>query len=323
MTTTTESRNDKKSSASKRRGLPSKVRMRHSHHFVEELAARSEQSVGRLIAISSIEPDPKQPRGNMGDLSELTESIKAKGVLEPILVRKLERQDVDPGEGASSESGPRVEEGAAAYRIISGERRYRSAMAAGLIEIPAIEMSVTEDEALEIALIENLQRKDLTPFEEAEGYRRLAEAFEYTHERISESVGKSRVSVTESLALLQMPARVRDVVEALGIRSKSILLEVMKLDDEDEMIRLLEKTQTLGLNRADLRQEVKRARGNPARKPKKPYTFSFKAPDKRFSLSLRFRQSTVDHDDLIGALEEILNELRGLEEADRRRILSP
>ncbi len=311
--TTMSGASEKKSS--KRRGLPSKVRMRHSQHFVEELAARSEQSVGRLLAISSIEPDPAQPRGQMGDLTELTESIRSKGVLEPILVRRIE-----PDDEASSETG---ESSSATYRIISGERRFRSAMAAGLIEIPAIEMSVSEDEALEIALIENLQRKDLTPFEEAEGYRRLAEAYDYTHEKISESVGKSRVSVTESLALLQMPARVRDVVEALGIRSKSILLEVMKLEDEDEMIRLLEKTQTLGLNRAELRQEVKRSRKEPRRQKAKPYTFSFKAPDKRFSLSLRFRQSTVDHDDLIGALEEILSELKDLEEADRRRILAP
>ena len=316
MTTMSQQASEKKSS-NKRRGLPSKVRMRHSQHFVEELAARSEQSVGRLLAISSIEPDPKQPRGQMGDLSELTESIKAKGVLEPILVRRLEDGDDAEDDGAAGATAN------ATYRIISGERRFRSAMAAGLIEIPAIEMAVSEDEALEIALIENLQRKDLTPFEEAEGYRRLADAYGYTHERISGSVGKSRVSVTESLALLQMPARVRDVVEALGIRSKSILLEVMKVDDEDEMIRLLEKTQTLGLNRADLRQEVKKSKKAPRNQRSKPYTFSFKAPDKRFSLSLRFRQSTVDHDDLIGALEEILSELKGLEEADRRRILAP
>ncbi len=83
------------------------------------------------------------------------------------------------------------------YRIISGERRFRASQEAGLYEVPVIEMDVSEQEALEIALIENLQRKDLTPFEEAEGYRLLAERHEYTHEEIASAVGKSRTVITE------------------------------------------------------------------------------------------------------------------------------
>ena len=119
-------------------------------------------------------------------------------------------------------------------------------------------MDVTDEEALEIALIENLQRKDLTPFEEAEGYRMLAESHGYTHEEISEAVGKSRTVVTESLSLLQMPPRVRDTVQALGITSKSLLLEVLKAGSEDEMIDLLEEVARRGLNRDDLRQRLRR-----------------------------------------------------------------
>jgi ParB family chromosome partitioning protein len=231
----------------------------------------------------------------MGDLAELVASIRDKGVLEPILIRPL------PGEALSS--------GGAAYRIISGERRYRASQEAGLFEIPAIEMEVDEDEALEIALIENLQRKDLTPFEEAEGYRALAERHGYTHEEISTAVGRSRTVITESLSLLAIPPRVRDTVQALGITSKSLLLEVLKAGEEPAMIGLLEEVATNGLNRDDLRRRL-RSREKAGAGRRKPYTFKFRAPDKTYSLSLTFRQSAVDRTDLIQALEQILAELR-------------
>src|ERR1700753_1127566 len=144
----------------KRGGLPMQVKMRHDNHFVEELAARHETPVGKMVPLSAIEPDPNQPRTSLGDLDDLVASIRSKGVLEPILIRP---RPLTEGNGP------------AAYRIISGERRFRASQEAGLYEVPAIEMDVSEEEALEIALIENLQRKDLTPFEEAEGFRQLAE----------------------------------------------------------------------------------------------------------------------------------------------------
>jgi ParB family chromosome partitioning protein len=266
--------------------------MRHDTHFVEELTARHEVPIGRMIPLSAIEPDPGQPRSTMGDLGDLVASIRDKGVLEPILVR------LRPG-------GP---EGGL-YRIISGERRYRAAQEAGLYEVPAIEMEVSDEEALEIALIENLQRKDLTPFEEAEGYRLLAEAHGYTHEDIAEAVGKARTVITESLSLLQMPAQARDTAQALGLSSKSLLLEVLKAGAEEAMIDLLEEVARRGLNRDDLRQRLRRERGSKSGR-RKPYVFRFKAPDRTFSLSLSFRQSEVDEDDLIRALEQILADLR-------------
>jgi ParB family chromosome partitioning protein len=277
----------------RKRGLPMQVKMRHDTHFVEELAARHEAPVGKMVPLSAIEPDPNQPRSSLGDLDELVASIRAKGVLEPILVRPRPL-----GDGA----GP-------VYRIISGERRFRAAQEAGLYDIPAIEMEVSEEEALEIALIENLQRKDLTPFEEAEGFRQLAERHSYTHEEIAEAVGKSRTVVTESLSLLQMSPRVRDTVLALGISSKSLLLEVGKAGSEQEMIRLLEEVARLGLNRDDLRRRLRH--GDPAKGGRRrPYVFRFKAPDKTFALSLTFRQSEVDKTDLIRALEQILKQLK-------------
>ena len=232
----------------------------------------------------------------MGDLEDLVASIRSKGVLEPILVRPR------PQTVEELLVGP-------AYRIISGERRYRAAQEAGLYEVPAIEMDVSEEEALEIALIENLQRKDLTPFEEAEGFRMLADRHSYTHEEIAEAVGKARTVVTESLSLLQMTPRVRDTVQALGITSKSLLLEVLKAGSEQEMIRLLEEVARLGLNRDDLRRRLRN--NDPGASPRRrPYVFRFKAPDKTFALALTFRQSEVDKTDLIRALEQIIKQLK-------------
>jgi ParB family chromosome partitioning protein len=256
-----------------------------------------------MLALALIEPDPAQPRSEMGDLAELTSSIRDKGVLEPILVR--------PYGGDKS---------ADAYWIVSGERRYQAAIRAGLYDIPVIEMDLEDEEALEIALVENLQRKDLTPFEEGEGYRRLADRYGYTHEQIAEAVGRSRSVVTESLTLLEMPAPVRSVAVALGVLSKSLLLEVLKASgaDEDEMVRLLEEVADQGLSRDDLREAArsrKKSSGTrAAQSRRKPYVFRFKSPDKTYNLALSFRKSTVDRADLIQALEQILAQLQEAKE---------
>jgi ParB family chromosome partitioning protein len=264
-----------------------------------------------MVPLSSIEPDPNQPRTSMGDLDDLVSSIRDKGILEPILLRPL------PGGGGADDDADelgslfgRTETTGPAYRIISGERRYRAAQEAGLYEVPAIVFEVSEEEALEIALIENLQRKDLTPFEEAQGYKALIDRHAYTHEQIAEAVGKARTVITESLSLLQMPARVRQTVQALGIHSRSLLLEVLKADGEDEMLRLLEEVSRQGLNRDDLRRRMRNRERTAGGRRRKPYTFKFRAPDKTYTLSLAFRQSEVDRHDLVRALEQILAELR-------------
>lgn len=280
--------------SSAKRGLPKRVKMRHTSHFVDELTARNDQPVGRVVPLASVIPDPKQPRSTMGELGELAKSIEDKGVLEPILVRP-KPEDVDSR---------------AQLMIISGERRYRAAMQAGLSEIPVIEMEVGDEEALEIALVENLQRKDLTPFEEAEGYKALADRFSYTHEAISTAVGKSRTVVTESMALLQIPRRVREAAQALGIQTKSILLELLKAEDEEEMIQWLEQVSRHGLNRDDLRRQTRSRKKQDGTERRKPYVFSFRPPDKSFSLSLKFRQTSVSQSELITTLEAILEDLR-------------
>jgi ParB family transcriptional regulator, chromosome partitioning protein len=295
---------------SKKRGLPMRVKMRHDNHFVEELTTRHETPIGKMLPLSSIEPDPGQPRTSMGELDDLVSSIRDKGVLEPILLRPLPGAgDADDADELGSLFG-RTEAAGPAYRIISGERRYRAAQEAGLYEVPAIVFEVSEEEALEIALIENLQRKDLTPFEEAQGYKALIDRHAYTHERIAEAVGKARTVITESLSLLQMPAKVRQTVQALGIHSRSLLLEVLKADGEEEMLRAARG----GVPPGPQPRRPAAAHAQPGalrRQPRrKPYTFKFRAPDKTYTLSLAFRQSEVDRHDLVRALEQILAELR-------------
>lgn len=285
-------------SESGKRGLPLRVKMRHEPHFVDELTVRHSEGIGRMELLSTIEPDPDQPRSSMGDLAELVSSVRAKGVLEPILVRPL-----------------REPAGRARYRIISGERRYRAALEAGLEAVPVIEMDVAEEEALEIALVENLQRKDLTPFEEASGYQALGERHGYTHQNIAAAVGRSRTVVTETLHLLVMPPRVRAVVEALGIHSKSLLLAISRAaKSEGDMVRLLEQAAERGLSREDLRGPGRSESAAGGRKKAKPYVFRFRDPGKSFHLSLSFRRSSVDRRDLVAALEEILRQVRGGEE---------
>lgn len=283
-------------------GLPSRVRMRHETHFVEHLEARHGEPVGKQVPIESVEPDPNQPRAVMGDMDDLVQSIGARGILEPILVRRNAATDDD--------EQPHVP-----FRIISGERRFQAARRAGLIEVPVIELDVDDGGALEIALIENLQRKDLTPFEEAEGYRALMDRLGLTQAEVGQRVGKARTVVTEALSLLEIPPRVRDAIQALDISSKTVLREIARLEDEDTMIRAVEQVAEQGLSRDDLREMSRERRASGDRRStssrrSKPHVFRFKAPDKRYSLSVSFRSSTVERNDLIHALEETLNELR-------------
>src|SRR6516225_7421295 len=170
--------------------------MRHDAHYVEQLTSFSGAAVGRMIRLDQIRPNPEQPRKALGDLGELTESVRVKGILEPLLVRFV------PTEGC--------------FHIISGERRYHAARATGLLEVPCIEKTADDAETLEIALIENVQRKDLTPFEEAEGLSRLAEQFEYTHEDMAKKMGRSRSSVSETLTLLDIPEALRKKCVEIG-----------------------------------------------------------------------------------------------------------
>jgi ParB family chromosome partitioning protein len=262
--------------------------MRHDRHYVEELAARSGAPVGRMIAIDRLEPNPQQPRIEIGDLTDLIASIREKGVLEPLLVRP-------------SEVGGR-------FMIISGERRYRAAREAGLRELPCIEMEVDDRAVAEIALIENLQRKDLTPFEEADGFAMLVERFGYTHEEVARKIGKSRSSVTEALSIAGLPSEIRDQCRRADIGSKSLLLQIARQPDDESMKIFIRRVAEQGMTR----DEARRARTDRQARPQ-PYVFRHQPETKEYTLELRFRRSSVSRDEMIVVLEGLLAELRARE----------
>lgn len=277
-----------------KRGLPSGVRMRHDAHYVEELAGHRPTPIGRLIALDQLDPNPEQPRVEIGDLSELTASIQDKGVLEPLLVRP------------SRASGR--------WMIIAGERRWRAARAAGLREVPCIEMEVDDRAVAEIALIENMQRKDLTPWEEADGLAALSQRFGYTHEEVARKVGKSRSTVTEALSIATLPEGIREQCRRADINVKSLLLQVVRQPDEATMQQMVEEISRRGLTRDEARA-VRRARQKlPTREVPSaaatPYTFSYRAPDAKFRLEIHFRGAAVPEGEIIEALKSVLQVLQ-------------
>lgn len=145
------------------------------------------------LPLTDIFPSSYQPRREMNpqQIAELADSIRASGVLQPVLVRRTN----------------------AGFELVAGERRWRAAQKAGLKEIPAIIRQLEDPEALELSLIENIQREDLNPIEEAEGYARLVSEFKHTQESIAKKVGKDRVSVTNTLRLLKLPDEVRREIQ--------------------------------------------------------------------------------------------------------------
>ncbi len=187
------------------------------------------------LRTDSINPNPYQPRRTFNEesLQSLAASIKQNGVLQPILVKK----NIN-GEG---------------YQIVAGERRFRASKIAGLAEIPAIITEVDSKEQLEIAILENVQREDLNPIDEAEGYRRLIDEFHYTQEQLSEILGKSRSHITNMLRLLTLPEKIQNHVRVgditfgharaiIGLEDASKITEriidnSMSVRDTEELVR--------------------------------------------------------------------------------------
>jgi ParB family chromosome partitioning protein len=227
-------------------------------------------------------------RQNLGDLSELIASIREKGVLEPLLVRKV---------------GGR-------YQIVAGERRYRAALDAGLDEVPCIVRDASDAEVMEIALIENLQRKDLTPFEEADGLKALAENYNYTHEMMAQKLGKSRSSVTEILSLTAMPDDVRELCRLADIRSKSVLLQIVRQGDSRKMVLFLERLRDEGTTRAEARRLTRATSGKKSRGRPKNFVFKYEPKGRGIALSLKFKRPEVERAEIIEVLENVLDSLK-------------
>jgi len=265
--------------------------MRHDAHYVEELSQNQPAAVGRMIPVDQIDPNPEQPRVEFGDLSELTASIAEKGVLEPLLVKP------------SRATGR--------WMIIAGERRWRAAQKAGLREVPCVEMEVDDGAVAEIALIENMQRKDLTVWEEADGLLALCERFGYTHEEVARKVGKSRSTVTEALSIAGIPSDVREICRQADVSAKSVLLQIVRQPDEEGMRRLANEITSRGLTRDDAR-EVRRQEMGPRITPElRPYTFKYASPGKEFTLEIRFRRSSADSGDVLEALSQTIQSIEG------------
>jgi ParB family chromosome partitioning protein len=267
--------------------------MRHDTHFVEAITSGRRHGIGRMVEIERVDPNPHQPRKDFGDLADLVQSVKEKGILEPILVR--------------AQAKGRLE-------IIAGERRYQAALRAGLSQVPILEIDVDNRGALEISLIENLQRKDLTSFEEAAAIQRLCEDFSYTHEQVARSLGRSRIAITELLALNRMPAEVQEACRRADIGNKTTLLEIVRQPDTASMLAMVASITEKKLTRDEVR-EAKRRKGQI--KPRaRHYVFNYRPDDRQYSFSLRFRdRKEVDRLELIRTLQSIIEELATEENA--------
>jgi len=272
---------------SKRTGLPKSLDMRHDKHFVELISTRTNGPVTRMIPIENINPNPRQARSELGSMDELMASIKSKGILEPILVRPIENR----------------------YEIIAGERRFVAAKRVGLKEIPCIEMHVEDNEALELALIENLQRKDLDAFEEASGLKALIDIYGYTHAQISEKIGKARSTITEVINLSKIPKGIIELCKKHGIDKRTTLIEIAKLKNFDDMKMLIEEIVNRGLKRIDTRELSKKIKGKKIPRPLH-FVYNYYPQDKKYKLRIEFKKENVTKEEIIDILEKIINKLR-------------
>lgn len=222
-------------------------------------SASQESHAGEDIAslpVDMISPNPDQPRTDIDDdaIAELSDSISKSGLLQPILVRPL-------GEG---------------YQIIAGERRWRASRLAGLTDVPVRVLAVGDTESLELALIENLQREDLNPIEEARGYKRLLTVHQMTQAELADKVSKSRSTITNSLRLLDLPDEIQELVYQ-GALTPGHARAVLSMPDEDGRRRLAEKIIAGGLSVREAESLARLlAAGQSERTPRPPAPKSFK-----------------------------------------------
>ena len=214
-----------------------------------ETGARPLADIGgaRMVAIETLRPSPFQPRRHFGEeeLDSLAQSIREKGIVQPLLVRPVEGGDAD-------------------FELVAGERRWRAAQRAGLHEVPIVIRPLGDSEALEIALVENLQREDLSPLEEAEAYSRLLKDFDRSQADVAAAVGKSRSHVANTLRLLSLPPPVRRHLEegALSAGHARALLAA------PEPAALAAEVVRRGLNVRATEALVRRRAARPPRRPK-------------------------------------------------------
>ncbi len=213
---------------------------------------------GVMLRLSEIEPNRNQPRKEFDEqaLSELADSIREHGVIQPLLVRPLET---------------------GGYQLVAGERRWRAARMVGLAEVPVVIREMSETEVMELALIENLQRQDLNPLEEAAGYRELMTTYGLTQDQVAKRVGKSRSAVANCLRLLHVPEEIHPYLRS-GQLSAGHVKALAGMENQEEMIRLAKNAAEKGLSVRDVERQAAQAAqmdGNGSSKKEKEREPSF------------------------------------------------
>jgi ParB family chromosome partitioning protein len=219
-----------------------------------------------------LRPNKFQPRTQMDDerIEDLSRSIRSNGIIQPIVVRK-----VDNG-----------------YEIIAGERRWRAAQRAGLLKVPVVVRDIPEDRLLAVALIENIQREDLNPIEEASAYRRLADDFHLTQEQIADAVGKDRSSIANYVRLLRLPQEVRANVASNAL-SMGHARALLGLTDEQAQLRLARDVVARGLSVRETEVLIRKATAPADAKPEKAVDVHTRAAEDKLRLALGTRTRIV------------------------------
>ena len=226
----------------------------------------------RALEIDSdlLRPNKFQPRTHIDDarIEDLARSIRTNGVIQPIVVRKVE----------------------GGYEIVAGERRWRASQRAGLLKVPIVVRDIPDERLLAAALIENLQREDLNPIEEAQAYRRLADEFQYTQDQIAESVGKDRSSIANIVRLLRLPREIRENVSA-GTLSMGHARAILALPDEPTQLRVSRDVVARQLSVRDTELLIRKATEPVSRAVEQPKDVHTRAAEEklRFALGTRVR----------------------------------
>ena len=252
-------------------------------HLNFDVAGHDEPRLVNL-PLDCIEPDPEQPRQDLGDLAELADSIREQGLIQPLIVEPIDH---------------------ARYRIVAGERRHAACQVAGLQTAPCLVRTVEEHSRLALQLMENLHRKALAPLEEAKAFRRLLEEFNLTQRELAKRLGKSVASVNETLRLLEFTPDLMSRVRTSEQVPKSVLLEIAKEPDPHQQALMLEQAQAGGLTVRTARQRNQPQNERAAPRPGKASTVHTIVLT-HATVTVQFHEGEGSNADVVGVLEEAL-----------------
>ncbi len=249
-------------------------------------------SGARIIEISRIKLDPEQPRKSLNQkrLNELAESIKKHGLLQPITVEYIEAEDC--------------------FKIISGERRYKAAKLSDLQELPCIIKNIDSNTRLIHQLIENIQRQDLPPLEEADSIqalisRKRMDNPNYSQREASRELGLPKSYVNEMLSLLKLPQDIKESVRTSDTVPKSLLLLLLRQSDEKNIREFYRQTREGKLTVREAKMKLKKSKDKKGRP--KYYEYKFESPGREFILKIKFRKSEVEQSEITDAIHQVLN----------------